>query len=400
VTFPKNLISIGDYAFSLCKYLPSINIPDGVTTIGDGAFNGDIFTSITVPNSVTSIGDWAFYSCNNLTSITLSQNLTTIGNHVFQKCSSLTSITIPEGVTDIKTEAFQDCSSLTSVILPTTLTNISTRAFYRCSSLTSINFPENLTSIGSMAFCECTSLESIKFPDSLTLLCAACFEDCTSLKYVQFGSKLETIDFTSFKGCTSLIGTTTTQFTGEEQNVLIIPDSVKNIGSNSFENCTSLEHVWIGDGCTWIGTEAFAGDTGLITISSRNEVAPSLEYKNTFSDETYETATLYIRAGEDVWNSYIDDSKNYWYLFLNRDGSTYGTDDGGIQVGVGEVANDDIAVTIDGKAIEITGYEGETSVYNVAGMRVYQGTDNRIELPNEGIYVVIVNGKPYKVAIK
>jgi hypothetical protein len=243
--------------------------------------------------------------------------------------------------------------------------------------LTSIEIPNNVTMIGPYAFSSCTALTSVTLSENLIYIQKYAFSNCTSLK-----------------------GIYTNKFTGEYQNVLIIPKSVKIIDSDAFKNCTSLENVWIGDDCYRIGEEAFSGDTGLITISSRNEVAPSLKYKNTFSDETYETATLYIRDGEDVWNSYIDDSVNYWYLFLNRDNSTYGTDDGGIQVGVGEVETDDIAVTTDGKAIEVTGYEGEVSVYNVAGMRVYQGYDSRIELTNPGIYVVIVNGKSYKVAIK
>jgi len=80
---------------------------------------------------------------------------------------------------------------------------------------------------------------------------------------------------------------------------------------------------------------------------------------------------------------------NYWRLFMK-----------GISVGVDEVANEDVTITTDGIAINVVGNEGNIEVYNVAGMKVYQGTDNRIELPNEGIYVVIVNGKSYKIAIK
>jgi hypothetical protein len=284
------------------------------------------------------------------------------------------------------------------------VTSISGTAFRECTSLTAVSFPEGIKDFGDYAFYNCVSLTSIELPNSLTTMGIGVFQNCTSLKYLQFGSGLTVIPQEAFKDCTSLIGVTTTQFIGEEQNVLIIPNNISSINGFAFFNCTSLEHVWIGDGCTYVGTLAFKGDTGLKTISSMNKTAPSLTYKDTFSDETYKNATLYIQAGEDVWDSYTKSNHNgtihYWYLFLNRDNSTYGTDDGGIQVGVGEVANDDIAVTTDGMAIEITGYEGEVNVYNVAGMRVYQGSDSRIELPNSGIYIVIVNGKSYKVGIK
>ena len=58
----------------LCAFAPSglteYTIPDGVTSIGNGAFNFcKNLTSITIPDSVTSIGDGAFSFCENLTSV-------------------------------------------------------------------------------------------------------------------------------------------------------------------------------------------------------------------------------------------------------------------------------------------------------------------------------------------
>ena len=46
-------------------------IPDGVTSIGQQAFDGcKSLTSIVIPDSVTSIEDYAFIGCKSLTSIT------------------------------------------------------------------------------------------------------------------------------------------------------------------------------------------------------------------------------------------------------------------------------------------------------------------------------------------
>ena len=58
----------------------TVVIPDGVTSIGNGAFRGcSSLKSITIPNSVTSIGDGAFKDCTSLTSITIPNSVTFIG---------------------------------------------------------------------------------------------------------------------------------------------------------------------------------------------------------------------------------------------------------------------------------------------------------------------------------
>ena len=61
--------SISDYAFSGCSNLKSLQIPNSVTFIGSGAFQGCRLTSITIPASVNYIGEYVFSGCNELVDV-------------------------------------------------------------------------------------------------------------------------------------------------------------------------------------------------------------------------------------------------------------------------------------------------------------------------------------------
>ena len=210
---PNSVISIGDYSFSGCSGLTSINIPESVTSIWSNAFSGcSGLTSINIPNSVTRLSNRAFYGCQNLTSITIPNSVTSIGDEAFRGCyfaknlcinkstlsssnnwgaalyegeetsdgllikdniimrcrSRVTSITIPEGVTSIGNSAFSGCSSLISVTIPNSVTSIGNYAFRSCIGLISVTIPNSVTSIGSSAFSGCTGLTSITIPNSVT----------------------------------------------------------------------------------------------------------------------------------------------------------------------------------------------------------------------------------------
>ena len=65
--------------------------------------------------TVTSIGDNAFSDCRGLTEITIPDSVTSIRTGAFSNCSGLTEITIPDSVTSIRNSTFSGSSSLCEI---------------------------------------------------------------------------------------------------------------------------------------------------------------------------------------------------------------------------------------------------------------------------------------------
>ncbi|MBR6079277.1 MAG: InlB B-repeat-containing protein [Treponema sp.] len=91
-----------------------LSMTTGITKF-DGFYSCENLKSITIPNGVTSIGDGAFEYCFGLTSVSIPNGVTSIGKQAFRSCSKLTSIEIPSSVRYIGAEAFRDCSKLADV---------------------------------------------------------------------------------------------------------------------------------------------------------------------------------------------------------------------------------------------------------------------------------------------
>lgn len=92
---PDSVTDLDDFKGG-CYGEKSIIIPDTVTAIGGGAFEGCAnLTDVTIGKSVSRIGNLAFKDCINLKTINLLHRLVRVGEDIFEGCTSLEAINIP-----------------------------------------------------------------------------------------------------------------------------------------------------------------------------------------------------------------------------------------------------------------------------------------------------------------
>ena len=211
-------MSIGNRALSYCQSLTSINVDKDNSkyySIDGNLFNKDKLIliqyalgktekSYIVPNGVTSIGAGAFEYCEHLTSIEIPNSVTSIGADAFGYCKNLTSIKIPTSVTSIGDYAFEYCKNLTSIEIPNSVTSIGAGAFGYCENLISIELPDSVISIGAGAFGHCENLISIELPDSVISIGVGAFENCLNLIRIEIPNSVTKINERAFRKCTDL----------------------------------------------------------------------------------------------------------------------------------------------------------------------------------------------------
>ena len=234
ISLPEGLTNIGDRAFQFCENLTSVSIPSTVQSIGDGAFNDcRSLTSATIPYGVTTIGSSAFGTCDNLSSVTIPNSVATIGDFAFDG-SAISSITIPNSVERIGEHAFYLCSNLKSVNILGG--DIGYQAFKQCEKMEFLSIGNNVSNIGEYSFSFCSNLTSIDISNSVTSIGDGAFYSCSNLSFIRNRAEIpQIIEDNVFIGV------------NKSTCLLIVPDESYQLYKNA-----SVWHEFLKDSSTLI----------------------------------------------------------------------------------------------------------------------------------------------------
>ena len=348
------LQTIGQYAFAGCWELKTMELPDGLRTIGRFAFRESGLTTLTLPAGLTELGDGAFALCNNLSALTvdsgntafcavdgvlytldlktlhtypagregayytLESNTQTIAPWAFAGANALVSAQLPDSLVQLSEYGFAYCSQLRYLYIPENVVNIGRYCFAADWNLHSVSFAENAKmeriSYGSFAYCGITSFT---VPANVSTMAQYAFANCPYLTDITFAenSSLESLPAYLFESCGNLEsivfqpGSALSNLQAHAlhgMDKLTIVDfgntQLANIDNFAFYSCNQLSALTLPETVTNIGRYAFYGCESLTELT----VPESIEHIGSYAFLGTDDITLYF-IGETM-PQYLDEN--------------------------------------------------------------------------------------------
>lgn len=277
-----------------------IHIGENIKYIGAHAFEHNNFNTVNIPGNVEYVGDYAFAN-NSLSTINIQNGVQSLGSYVFDGCPDISSISIPISLVEVGYDTFNFGYEIEILYAgnyldwlnimwygepPTNINYFSNLPdhvaengllytyyddfSYQCASAENINTSHVIiadyinglpvVSVGRYAFCHETvhnMVETIVIPNTVETIGVGAFalgspDDgmgdpsylTSTIKHIDIADGVSFISSYAFYYCTGLTSIT-------------IPDSIKSIGQFAFEECIRLTSIDIGAGVIAIGQYAF-----------------------------------------------------------------------------------------------------------------------------------------------
>ena len=215
---------------------------------------------VTVSDKTTRIEDNAFrYS--SLETINLSENLISVGVSAFSSSLNLQYVTFKKKTKFIGSKAFENCASLIKIVMPDYVEYLSEGTFENCTSLQYIKLPNSVNKISDNVFNNCVSLNNLDIPSSLIDISATAFSRCEALNNITVSSDNTTYAFQGgalyVKGANEsgfVVNKTLAQVLYSTEDSFTLPVTVSEIRDNAFENCKSLQNIYVESGNSYFSS--------------------------------------------------------------------------------------------------------------------------------------------------
>lgn len=416
----QHKVSLYSECFKFCFPLTELEIPSNVS-IGSGSFYGctglkrafvdswvssDAFShcyalsEVILGENCKGIGKYAFSNCSALSKVILGGNCSSIGKYAFSSCSSLKYIKVPESVVfeveedgdgeDGSTYIFNNCTDLENVEWYANL--IPNYTFTNCSNLKSLTIGANTTTI---------YLGSVKDNDSTPHTFTSTFENC-NIQYLNLEPSARPLEM-FFK----------VHYNGWEDNLYDYYNVEDNI-LRLFRNLTmlstgrDLKHLY------WEPDPLFHNLTDLIITSSsldfssyyflkhipwtqlkylRSECKEPPRIPYAFTPSQY--GTMKVEVPIEALDDYM--KANVWERFWNINGID-------MKSAINNVINNNNTISViasDGTIRVLHKSERDVvRVYTIQGVLIAETSKKEICNLSEGLYIVTVANKSFKVSVK
>ncbi len=292
--FPDTLTKIKSQAFYHGGLTGSLNIPEGVVEIENGAFdsNKDLTGTLSLPSTLKKItGINTFLSTQFTCELKLPDNMEEIGEQCFMGCTNFYGeLKLPSHLKTLGTSAFGGCKNLTGNLeIPQTLLYIPAGAFDGCWFGGNLQLHDGIGSIGESAFANCGFRGELVLPKNLRTIPNSCFYNSDFSGELKLPSQLVTIGKHAFAYNWRLMG------------ILEFPEDFVHVGAGAFAQCRSLEGVVFPASVETIGYEsssnedggAFENCFGISTIVCKGEI-PATVINGAFNGVAKDNFTLEV----------------------------------------------------------------------------------------------------------
>lgn len=175
--------------------------------------------------------------------------------------------------------------------LPKSIRYIDEYALYDNVKLEKIDFADGLKSIGKQAFTAC-SLKELILPNSVRNIGSRAFSGCSELEKIVIPNSVDSIGVYAFSGCRSL-------------KIIVLPDHGVTIYNDGRGDPQSIEIISCGN--------------GLVNVTGHSVKYPPLLYPNVELPEEFRTIYIYEKSGDNI--TWWDGSKQQ-YILSNCTGYT------------------------------------------------------------------------------